>query len=156
MYRLFKCSSKNGDNKDSCADAFAAQMPDLPVDGKGLGWIVEQDPTKLLLIPGLRPASIVAAAAGDEQELTYPQCTAQHYAAHPDVGALKNLDRACMEAATLCCNLDHEPFITALKSVNARVAHVYETRENHTIQLLIKAAQTGQLAPMMWLHAIWV
>ena len=49
----------------------AMQMIDVPADGEGLSWIVDQGATQLLLIPRLQPASIVAAAAGDQQALAY-------------------------------------------------------------------------------------
>ena len=77
------------------------QMLDLPADGEGLSWIVEQDATQLLLIPGLQPASIAAAAAGDQQALAYLLFTAQHHAAYPGVCALTPLDEACLQASEL-------------------------------------------------------
>ena len=80
-------------------------MVDLPADIEGLSWIVSNDPTQLLLIPGLQPASIAAAAAGDHQALAYVRFTAQNFAAYAGTRILSPLEEACLavsKATTLC------------------------------------------------------
>ena len=129
------------------------QMTDLLADGEGLSWIVSQDATKLLLIPGLQPASIGAAAAGDQQALAYLRFTARHHAAYPGVCALNPLDKACLEASQVDSSEGYGQFITALREQQPRVAAVFDARENHTIDQLYKAARVGQLAALQWRQA---
>ena len=131
-------------------------MTDLPADGDGLSWIVEQDCTNLLLIPGLQPASIAAAAAGDQGALAYLRFTAQHHAAYPGVCALTTLDRACLQACQLSSSEARNEFFDALQQDNHKVANVLMTLEAHTRQQLVEAASTGKLAALMWMRAICV
>ena len=58
-------------------------MVDLPSNGDGLTWILNQGPARLLLIPGLQPASIAAAALGDQQAQAYLRFKAQEFASFP-------------------------------------------------------------------------
>ncbi len=128
-------------------------MVDLPADGKGLGWIVSHDPCRLLLIPGLQPASITAAAAGDQQALAYLRFTAQHYAAHPKACSLSPLDKVCLEF-TKHGSRDINEFEAELQESNPRVYNIFRARETFTRELLEGAARTGQLAAMKWIRAI--
>ena len=132
----------------------STQMADLPAEGEGLSWIVDQDPTKLLLIPGLQPASIAAAAAGDHKALAHLRSTAQHHAADPGVCLVNALDRACHVAATLRGNRAWRYFVIRLEKTDPHVAHVLKARENDTVDRLRKAARTGELAALKWLRAI--
>lgn len=69
-------------------------MLELPEDGEGLGWIARHSLSRLLLIPGLLPASITAAAAGDQEALAHLRAQAEQFAA---MGSSSNdpLDRVC-------------------------------------------------------------
>ena len=89
-------------------------MVDLPADDEGLSWIVSRDPTKLLLIPGLQPSSIAAAAAGDQQALAYLRFTAQHFAAHAGTRLLNPLDRACLAACKVTGQAGYHAFSSQL------------------------------------------
>ena len=129
-------------------------MADLPADGEGLAWMVNKDATKLLLISGLPPAFIAAAAAGDEQALACLRCTAQHYAEHPSACAVNALDRACQAATELDDADAYDSLIKRLEASEAPVAQVFETREQHTIEQLILAARTGEMAALRWMRAI--
>ena len=131
-------------------------MTDLPADGEGLSWIAEQDCTRLLLIPGLQPASIAAAAAGDQQALAYLRFTAQHHAAYPGVCALTPLDKACLQACQLSSGEARDEFFKMLQEDDVQVADVLETLEACTSQQLIEAARTGELAALVWMRAICV
>ena len=129
-------------------------MVDLPADGEGLSWIVSHDPTQLLLIPGLQPAAIVAAAEGDQQALNYLRFTAQHHAAYPGVCVLNALDSACLEAAESDRYDDHATFLAALQEADSCIATVLKTHQDFTVDQLYKAAQVGELAALMWMRAI--
>ena len=130
------------------------QMMDLPADNEGLTWIVSQDATQLLLIPGLQPASVAVAAAGDQQALAYLRFTARHHAAYPGICALSPLDRACREASDVKSRQGYKGFDTALAEEQPRVASVFRARQTHTLDQLVKAASTGQLAALQWMQAI--
>ena len=77
------------------------QMVELPHGAEVLSWIVNRKPLHLLLIPGLQSASIAAAAAGDQQALSYLCFVAQHSAAHCSMLNPSRLDSWCLQAAEL-------------------------------------------------------
>ncbi len=128
-------------------------MADLPADNEGLGWIVSQDPTQLLLIPGLQPASITAAAAGDQQALAYLRVTAQHHAAHPGACILSPLDRICLEL-TECGERDVDEVWAELQENSPELMGIFTGRERFTRVLLDNATEQGELAAMKWVRAI--
>ena len=130
------------------------QMVDLPADRDGLNWIVNQDATRLLLIPGLQPASIAAAAAGDQQALAYLRFTAQQNAADPGACAVGPLDRACLQASKVDHSKSYSRFCRKLSEEHPQIVLVFEAREMYTKQQHIKAASTGKLAALKWMQAI--
>ena len=97
------------------------QMLDLPADVEGLRWIVSQDPTRLLLIPGLLPASVAAAAAGDQQALAHLRSTAERHAADPHAYPLSPLDRVCIEASEIRTEEGYGEFYEALEKKRPRL-----------------------------------
>ncbi|KAK9840305.1 hypothetical protein WJX74_007243 [Apatococcus lobatus] len=127
-------------------------MLKLPQGGEGLGWIVSQGPSQLLLIPGLQPASITAAAAGDANALAYLCFTAQHYAAHGS-GDLSLLDELCSRAAKITNNAEHRAFSASL-DCNSVLSQAWNSRQEFTVDLLLRAAQSGQLAALQWLRGL--
>ncbi len=150
-------------------------MVDLPVDAKGLSWIVSKDPTRLQLIPGLQPISIAAAAAGDQQALAYLRFAAQHHAAFPDGSARNDLDRVLVKVATaaqddddITVDLDrvvvevliaaHDGDDCAVRTARiiegAPFADLIQARQDHTMSLLTQAVREGELAAVMWMRAI--
>ncbi len=130
------------------------QMVDLPSGSDGLGWIVSHDPSKLLLIPNLHPASIVAAAAGDELALAYIRFTAQQHVAFPDACTFTPLDTVCCEACTPCKDRPFYVFHEDLQKRDPQIASIFIPRHTFTLSLLKNAAKEGQLAAIKWIHAI--
>ncbi len=129
-------------------------MVDLPADDEGLSWIVSRDPTKLLLIPGLQPSSIAAAAAGDQQALAFVRFTAQHFAAHAGTRLLSPLDKACLAACKVTGPESYDIFFTALQEKTPQLARIFEARQTHTQDMLDAAASEGRLSAMKWIRAI--
>ncbi len=129
-------------------------MADLPADSEGLGWIVSRDPTRLMLIPGLQPASITAAAAGDQQALAYLRFTAQHHAAYPGACVLSPLDKMCRELTDLPPGRDVDQVWLEIGEDNPQLVGTLSARELFTRDLLDQAAQQGELAAMKWVRAI--
>ncbi len=136
----------------------AVQMVDLPEGGEGLAWIASHDPDQLQLIPGLQPASIAAAAAGDQQALAYLRFTAQHHAAYPSGSAMNELDRALLQASEASSKGDDCALYTAFEGLGHRAPlyEVIEAREEHTMALFAEAARQGELAAFVWMHAICI
>ncbi len=131
-------------------------MLHLPADGEGLSWIVSHDPTRLQLIPGLQPISIAAAAAGDQQALAYLRFAAQHHAVHPGGSAHNELDRVLVRIAAAVQAGDRYAVRTALRTDGAQFADLIEAREDHTVSLITQAIREGELAAVMWMHAICI
>ncbi len=130
------------------------QMVDVPEDGEGLSWISDHDSTQLLLIPGLQPASIAAAAAGDQQALAYLRFTVQHYAAYPEGCIANDLDRALLQAVEAIRNdCDYLPMSPLLES-DAQLLTVFRERREHTMQQFLQAVDEGVVGALMWLRAI--
>ncbi len=125
-------------------------MADLPAGSDGLGWIVSHDVSQLLLIPGIQPASIAAAAAGDQQALAYLRFTAQHRAASPGACTLSPLDKLCVEAR----HSTSDRWEAALRKTSPQIVNVFNVRRLFTRQLLDSAAREGILAAIRWLRAI--
>ncbi len=129
-------------------------MVAVPEDGEGLGWIIEQDPAQLLMISGLQPASVAAAAAGSQQALAYLRFTVQHYAAYPEGCITNDLDRALLQAVQAVSNdCDFLPTPPLLKS-NLQLFNVFSDRRRHTMQRFVRAVSEGNLGALMWLRAI--
>ena len=129
-------------------------MLDLPADDEGLSWIVSQDSTQLLLIPGLLPASIVAAAAGDQQAFAHLRSTAQRHATHPNACPLSALDRVCLEASQIHGEGECFEYFQALEKKRPRLFDIHHDREYHTLQVFDEAVHTGKLAAFRWMRAI--
>ncbi len=134
--------------------ASLVQMLGLPADSDGLHWIASHNPSQLLLIPNVHPASVTAAAAGDHQALAYLRFTAQHHAALPDACILTPLDKVCQEASKLGSRDDEDAYCTELKQRDPSLASIFESRQGFTSRLLQTAAMEGQLAAMKWMRAI--
>ncbi len=130
------------------------QMVDLPADDEGLSWIVSKDPTKLLLIPGLQPSSVAAAAAGDQQALAFVRFTAQHFAAHAGTRLLSPLDKACLAACKVTGSENYKIFFTALYEKKPQLASVFHARQTHTREMLDAAALEGRVPAMKWIRAL--
>ncbi len=130
------------------------QMVDLPSDGEGLSWIASHDPAGLQLIPGLQPACIEAAAAGDLEALAYLRFTAQHHAAYPGICAQDDFDRAIMQISE---DSDDHASYRLLDDLEKRDAHfkdLFQDRHQHTLKQYAQALHEGQLGALMWLRAI--
>ncbi len=130
------------------------QMVDVPEDGEGLSWISDHDPTQLLLIPGLQPASIAAAAAGDQQALAYLRFTVQHYAAYPEACIANDLDRAVLQAVQAVSNGCDDLPVPPLLKRDPQLLLVFDDRQIQTMQLFVQAVSKGKLGALMWLRAI--
>ena len=130
------------------------QMLDLPADDEGLSWIVSQDPTQLLLIPGLLPGSIVAAAAGDQQAYAHLRLAAQRHADNPLACPLNPLDRICQDMSAF--DNEHEicEYSLQLEKKRPGLASLHEDREYHTVCMYNEAAREGKLAALRWMRAI--
>ena len=135
--------------------ALAGYMWEFPSNEEGLGWIMQHGLAQMLLIPGLQPASIVAAAAGDQQALAYLRFMAQQYAAFNGVQDYSPLDSACvksLEAAN--CDEDHDAFIDEFKGRDPQLFHEFFVREESTCALFSRAIADRQLAALKWLQAL--
>ena len=130
------------------------QMTDLPDGTEGLSWIVSRDPTQLLLIPGLQPASIAAAAAGDQQALAYLRFTAQQFAEYAGLHILSPLDRACLSASEVGDEQCQAYFLEDLQEKDLQLASIFEARLKHTNNQLECAARSGKLSALKWMKAI--
>ena len=132
------------------------QMVELPHDAEGLSWIVNREPLHLLLIPGLQPASIAAAAAGDQEALSYLRFVAQYSAAHRGMLDPSKLDSCCLQAAELRPEDSDEEFLFGdhLTETSDDVYQAFFHRQNFTEQLLKDAVQEGQLAAFPWIRAL--
>ncbi len=133
-------------------------MVDLPVDGEGLSWIASHDPDRLQLIPGLQPASVAAAAAGDQQALAYLRFTAQHHAAYPSGSAMNELDRALLQASDISSNGADDALSKIFQGLGQHAPRyeVFRAREQHTMEQFAEAVRQGELAAYMWMRAICI
>ncbi len=129
-------------------------MLDLPADSDGLRWIVSHNPSQLLLIPRVYPASVTAAAAGDHQTLACLRITAQQHAALPEAGIVTPLDKVCLEFSKLSSRADVDKLYADLEQRDPSLAGIFRTRQAFTRSLLETAAKEGQLAAMKWMRAI--
>ena len=127
-------------------------MLELPEDGEGLRWIISQGPSQLLLIPGLHPASIVAAAAGDAEALSFLHSRAQQHAASGS-RSITPLDETCAEASRATSFAKLEEVRNTLEG-NQQVGKAYVARRTYTLKLLHAAAKGGCLAALQWLQAL--
>ena len=127
-------------------------MLELPKQGEGLDWIVAHWTSQLLLIPGLQPASIIAAAAGDAEALAYLRFTAQHQAA---VGScsITPLDAICSAAKEIDDQEELRESCSRYEE-HEKLYQVYQARHNFTMNLMAGAAEAGCLAALQWLRAL--
>ncbi|KAK9866851.1 hypothetical protein WJX84_008724 [Apatococcus fuscideae] len=112
------------------------KMLDLPQGAEGLAWISRKGPAQLLLIPGVQPASIAAAALGDQQALVCLRVTAQQHAA----GVQPFDDFTAFQLAA--SRADPQ---TAVHTQQLKVA--YEERLESTEHLLVLRWLHGQKIP---------
>ncbi len=125
--------------------AVSLQMLDLPPGAEGLAWIVQQGPGQLLLIPGVQPASIAAAAMGDQQALVSLRFTAQQHAAGLQTFAdFEDFERAASRATAWPVG----------KTWQAQLKVAYRRRLDFTEGLILDALESGQLAAFRWLQAL--
>ncbi len=129
-------------------------MVDLPENGEGLSWIASHDPAGLQLIPGLQPASIAAAAGGDQQALAYLRFTAQHHAAYPGGSALNDFDRALLQASEATPVGIDTPLLRRLLHSDPQAHALLRTRSEYTMQRFAEAISQGRLDALMWLRAL--
>ena len=130
------------------------QMVELPHGADGLSWIISQQPQQLLLIPGLQAASITAAAAGDQEALSYLRFVAQFAAAHRSMLNLSELDTCCLLAAELIPADGQVAFDIELSGSSPEIRDAFYGRQRCTKELLSKAVQQGQLAALQWIRAL--
>ncbi len=130
------------------------QMVDLPEDGAGLTWIASHDPTGLQLIPGLQPASIAAAAAGDQKALAYLCFAAQSHIAYPGGSALNDFDRALLQASEAVPAGIDTPRLRKLKKDDPQAHALLRARAQYTKHRFAEAISQGELSAFMWLRAI--
>ena len=130
------------------------QMVELPHGADGLSWIISQQPQQLLLIPGLQAASITAAAAGDQEALSYLRFVAQFAAAHRSMLNLSELDTCCLLAAELIPADGQVAFDIELSGSSPEIRDAFYGRQRCTKELLSKAVQQGQLAALQCIRAL--
>ncbi len=130
------------------------QMVDIPENGEGLHWISEQDPTQLLLLPGLQPASVAAAAAGDQQALAYLRFTVQYYAAYPEGCIANDLDEGLLQAVEAINNDCDDLPVPPLLESDPQLLTVFNDRRECTMQQFVRAVSEGEVGALMWLRAI--
>ena len=134
------------------------QMVDLPSNGDGLAWILSQGPARLRLLPGLHPAFIEAAAAGDQQVQAHLCFRAQQFATLPIRPNWARIDDPALGA--FC----HAACQAALQSEGGGLQrHIADcellkrelmARQDATSQIFQNACKTGQLAAAKWLRAL--
>ena len=130
------------------------KMVDLPPSNEGLSWIVSQGSAKLLLIPGLQPATIVAAAAGDQQALAYLRFRAEVYASGEVTADPGPLQRVCQTAIQIKDTDEYDDFLDELEKGDKQIWTAFNTRQTFTAELLCEAAWEMRLAPVLWLRAL--
>lgn len=124
------------------------QMLDLPPNSEGLEHIAASAPDALLLIPGVLPACITAAALGDEQAEAYLRSTAQQFAAD----SLRSPDEFvcfCSAAAYPRIQVPGSPW----GACDDRFLHYIE-RNLCTLTFVRDTASSGRLAALKWLRAL--
>ena len=121
---------------------------DLPQDAEGLAWIASQGPARLLRIPGVEPATIAAAARGDQQALVCLRITAQQHAAWVQrLGSFAAFKLAASGATTPEAGHSQTRSDHQLKAV-------YQERLHFTGELMVVALEGGELAAFRWLRAL--
>ena len=123
-------------------------MVDLPSNGDGLAWILRQEPARLLLVPGLQPASIAAAALGDQQAQAYLRFEAQEFAAIPGrPGAAEDTPFGwfCHAASQ---NLSSFP------ATSHELQAEFQARQDATVEAFCQACCSNQVAAAKWLRAL--
>ncbi len=122
----------------------------LPSTNQGLGWIADQEPHSLLLIFGVRAASITAAADGDERALTHLRTMAEL-----DVTNTHNLSDSEFYDLASCSHMS--PGVSALHTEIKAAGYLtatYGEEVEHTMVTLITAVRSGRLASLQWLRAL--
>ncbi len=123
-------------------------MLDIPTSTDGLAWIASSRRDKLLLINGLQPDSIQAAAKGDAQALSHLQATARS-----DISNTHGLsDHALYYPRTPLSNSE-----SSVYSHMKAAGYLTETdgqRMDHTIHALSAAVKAGRLAAVQWLRVL--
>ena len=129
------------------------QVLDLPQGSRGLDWIVAQGSSQLLLLPGLKPASVAAASAGDQDTLAYLRFAAQQFAAHGSTRNMSALQNLCLEASSIrdCGSLGA---LLDSKKRCQQLSSMYRARRAYTVQLLQRTVFQGQLESLKWLRAM--
>ncbi|KAK9832870.1 hypothetical protein WJX74_000232 [Apatococcus lobatus] len=127
---------------------------ELPKNGEGLSWIASREPSQLLLIPGLRAASITAAGAADHEAVAYLRFAAQNFAAHGPGQHLNELDRVCLRASHISGREECLLLLEKTQGRNAALYKIYRDRRNFTANLHKLAIYEGQVAALRWLQAI--
>ncbi|KAK9857171.1 hypothetical protein WJX84_008763 [Apatococcus fuscideae] len=120
---------------------------ELPKNGEGLSWIASREPSQLLLIPGLRAASITAAGAADHEAVAYLRFAAQNFAAHGPGQHLNELDRVCLRASHISGREECLLLLEKTQGRNAALYKIYRDRRNFTANLHKLAIYEGQLLP---------
>ena len=121
------------------------QMLEVPSTAEGLAWIAAGISSKLLLIHGVKAASIRAAAQGDEQALSHLRATAQS-----DATNLHNLSDCELYRATSHGNDEGGLAIRA----SGYPTQTSGQQVDHTLQAMRSAAKAGNLAALQWLRVL--
>ncbi len=126
------------------------QMREVPSSVKGLGWIVEYEPDRLLLIPGLDAETIISAAEGDQQALAQLRTIAHSAASNAhDMSDVKFWD--------LAASCQRDPAISALHpqiTAAGCLAVTSSKLAEFTSDSLRCAVKEGELEALQWLRAI--
>ncbi len=119
-------------------------MLEIPITTDGLAWIASCGRDKLLLINGLQPASIQAAANGDTQALSHLQVTARS-----DISNTHDLSDY-----DLYYPANSESSVYSHMKAAGYLRDTDGQRINHTIHVLRAAVMTGRLAAVQWLRVL--
>ncbi|KAK9841592.1 hypothetical protein WJX74_008449 [Apatococcus lobatus] len=132
---------------------WSSQMLDLPRDSEGLAFLAASNPHDLLLIHGLLPASITAAALGDQQAASYLRFAAQHFAAFqsPCRDEIKDIAGA---AAALATKQGSDDELEGLLQKGQEKMDILSTRKEYSAGLLYETTRKGMLAELKWLRAL--
>ena len=129
------------------------QVVDLPEGRHGLAWIAGRLNSQLLLIPGIKPASIAAAAARNKDALAYPRFAAQQFAAVGSNLRITFFDKLCLDASSITDGQELTRFL-GLPRHAAECEEAYRKRMCSTAELLDAAVAQGHLDALKWLRAL--
>ncbi|KAK9830714.1 hypothetical protein WJX74_003977 [Apatococcus lobatus] len=133
----------------------SSQMLDLPLDSQGLAFLAASNPHDLLLIPGLLPASITAAALGDQQAASYLRFAAQQFAAFQSPRS-DDIEDICAAATREADHDDFSPYheMQSLLQKGQERQSILSKRKEYSAELLCETTRRGMLAELKWLRGL--